>query len=138
MYRNVSYFYDEQKKGGIRLYTWDECGNPVIREVPHQSYCTYQVQYDSGKKSIFGTDVERKYFVNKKQRDQFVENNPGLKILEAFKPEIEFLRSEYFDSYEKPDFAKFKLRTHYLDIEIATGVSMKYSMNHRIKIRKKP
>jgi DNA polymerase elongation subunit (family B) len=123
MYRNIHYTYDPDNNwnGCITLGTWDAQGNPKIEKIEHNSTLLFETPRKTGLLSIFNTNVEKKYFKNKKERSKFVEAHRELKIFECKDPRVEFLSQRFIDSYDKEDFAKFPLRVHYIDIEIAVG-----------------
>lgn len=122
MYRNLSYSTvnrDGKKQGVIDLFTWDENGNRIHKQVDHDCFVTYEVPFETDLKSIHGTNLKRKFFKTKTERFQWLEENSDKKIFESDDPEMEFLNSSFGDVYDSEEFSKFDLRIHYIDIEVA-------------------
>lgn len=120
MYRNISYGFDDNWNGQITLRTWDKHGNRITIKEPHRSFVTYEVQEETDLKSIYDTNLERRYFNSIKERNGFA-NSIGLnaKIFEKAQPEIEYLHQKFYKDREKASFAQFPLKVHFFDIEIA-------------------
>ena len=120
MYRNISYSNDDNGQGIITLRTWDAQGKPVTETVEHNLHTFHQVDRPTKFKSIFDTNLAETFFKNRQARNSFIKKYPNLKMFECLKPESEFLISKYLNQNEDKDFARFPLRTHFIDVEIAT------------------
>lgn len=123
MYRNIVYRIDKDNnwQGEIHLYTWDKDGHPVVQQYPHNSHLYYEDFHGKDGTSIFGTPLKRIEFVNTINRKKFIVQHPDLKYFEVEPPAREFLKTQFSKNCMNPDFSKFKLRKHYLDLEISVG-----------------
>jgi DNA polymerase elongation subunit (family B) len=123
MYRNLSYSQvkdtNGKPSGQIDLFTWDKDGNPIHEKIKHNCFVTYEVPFETGLKSIHGTNLKRKMFSTKTDRYKWLKDNADKKVFECADPETELLNCLYGDQYDSEDFAKFDLRVHFVDIEIA-------------------
>jgi DNA polymerase elongation subunit (family B) len=123
MYRNVSFKNNDNGQGIIVHRTWNAQGVPIIEEIEHNLHTFHQVDRPTKFKSIFDTNLTQTFFKNRQARNGFLKKYPDLKFFECLKPESEFLISRYLDQNEDKDFAKFPLRTHFIDIEISVESS---------------
>ena len=125
MYRNVSYHVNQDKNGIITLYTWTKDGDPITETIEHNTHVIYHDDKNtkSSIKSIYGRPCSERFFKNTFERKKFIETFVGHErdILEAKKPEVEFLTSKFIDCNELLTFQQFPLRIQYLDIEIAVS-----------------
>lgn len=138
-YRNVAYRVNrETRMGEILLYGYDTNNNPQTYKFDHQSHVKYKVPYKTTEKSIFNDNIATKKFRNVYERNKWMKSLDGsIKIFEALRPEEEFLQGRFHSNVNDQSFNTQPLRTHFLDIEVAIGLSPKYNQNHKIKIRKK-
>ena len=136
MYRNICYKINKEDcwQGEIHLFTWDKFGNRITQKYQHNSHLYFE-DAKGDAESIYGTKLKRKEFKNIIDRKRFIANNPDLNYFQCNTPVREFLFNLFRENNEDPDFAKDKLRTHFMDIEVAVG--SQYFGNHEIKIRKK-
>lgn len=121
MYRNICYKMDTSNhwNGSIVLFTWDSSGKRITKEIPHDSYLYYE---DSlGREySIYNNKIKKKTFKNTLNRKKWIEENKDVNIYECLYPTLEFLQNEYYDkNINIQEFAKYQLRTCFIDIEIA-------------------
>lgn len=116
-YRNCCYLYDEDHKGKIILFGYDLAGNPKTFICKHKSWIKYRVRYKTTEKDMYGNYVATKYFDNISQRKKYLDNTTGLWIVEAFRPETEFLHKVFTDYIFDSDFNQYILRTFFIDIE---------------------
>ena len=133
-YRNVVY---QSSKGGGRiiLYGYDKHNNPKTFTIPHISKAKYEVKFEAPDTSIFNKPVATKCFDTSYERYKWLQSlSDSVRVLEAHRPEVEFLHDQFSDIYLDPDFNTQPLRTHYLDIEIA--IASKYEPSHNIEIQK--
>lgn len=119
MYRNISYRIDDNWDGIIRLDTWDENGKPVTEEYKHRSHLFYD--HPKGEyTSIYGNKLKWKDFDSIIGRNKWIKEHRGkLEIYESIPPIREFLLERFAGQQETPEFTKFDLRIHFIDIEIA-------------------
>ena len=75
------------------------------------------MKYKTDEKDIYGNYVATKYFNSKWERDNYVKNAAGLKVVECLKPEQEFLHYMFDENVLESDFNKQKLRIQSIDIE---------------------
>lgn len=119
MYRNVVYNVRDGQ-GVITLFTWDEAGNRVHVDVPHNSTIYYEDT--RGKhKSLFGDPLAMKTFRNNGDRRRWQESHSEFRAFGSFSPVREFLLTHFNDKFEDPTFAQYPLRVCFLDIEIEVG-----------------
>lgn len=116
-YRNVCYQLDSQKNGQIIFFGFDHAGNRKTFICPWQSHIKYAVKYETDEKDVYDRNVATKYFSNVFERKKYIENANGLTIVEALRPEQEFLQEFFAENVLDEDFNKHQLRIHYFDIE---------------------
>lgn len=136
-YRNISYRSGSNGEGEIVLFGWDKEGKRDTFFFPFNPTAKYEVKENTPNKTIFDTSANIKTFKNSWDRKKWLDAiSDGVNVVEAFRPEQEFL-IEHFSKYAfNDDFNILPLRTHFLDIEIAMGNSG-FQGEHKIKIRKK-
>lgn len=100
----------------IKLFTWDEDGNRVIRDCPFNPYLYYEDQRGHYK-SIFGTPLTKKEFKTPFDRKKFIEDSHLKRLFENIKPAQQFLIDEYYPYYGSDDFTKNPLKICFWDIE---------------------
>lgn len=122
MYRNLSYEVrksdDGSAQGYIILFTWDENGNPVRKDIPHKSHLMFESPHGEHR-SIYGDRLEKIEFESRGDLYKWKRDNPRAKCYDMFSPEQEFLIENYADVCETADFRKHKLRKQFIDIEVA-------------------
>lgn len=117
-YRSCYYTVDQSDgKGKVILFGFDkkECRKTFI--CPHKCHIKYAVKYKTDEQDARGRYVATKWFDTKRQRDKYIEQATGLTIVEAMRPEDEFLHEMFDDVALDPEFNKQRLRVHYFDIE---------------------
>jgi DNA polymerase elongation subunit (family B) len=116
-YRSVCYTVDHEKKGRIILFGYDLNGNPKTFICPHKSWIKYVVKYDTQEKDIFGRYIATKWFDTSSARKKYLEAADGLEVMEALRPESEFLQKVFSDVVFEPVFNNQSMRVQSLDIE---------------------
>lgn len=134
-YRNVSY-HVINGQGEIVLDGWDKDKNPKTFYFPHLSKVVYETKEKTNAKTLFDTYAQIKYFNNSYDRKKWLASiDKNIKIIEAFKPEQEFLVDNFYDKVYDNDFNSLDLRTHFLDLEVAVETEFckpsegKYAIN---------
>jgi hypothetical protein len=116
MFRNCVY---DPKHGRCVLFTWDEDGNRIKKNVDYNPYLyteTSLEKYDA--KSIFGNKLKRRTFKNSFDRNQFIKNCGINRLFGNIKPVQQFLIDRYWKVNKHEDFGQFPLKTFFLDIEV--------------------
>ena len=136
-YRNIYYRNNSSGEGEIVLFGWHKNGNRDTFVFPFSPTAKYEVKENTPDKTIFDTCVNIKSFNNSWERKKWLDAaSDGINVVEAFRPEQEFL-TDVFSKYAlDDDFNILPLRTHFIDIEIAVGYSG-FKPDHKIQIRKK-
>ena len=117
-YRSACYSTDYEKKGRIIFFGYDLVGNPKTFICPHRSWIKYNVKYDTNEKDIFDRYVATKYFDNSQARRKYMEAvEGGMNILEALRPESEFLQRLFGADAFEPGYNTQQMRIQSLDIE---------------------
>lgn len=106
-----------EKEGQVVLFGFDTAGNPKTFVCPWKSYIKYNVMYKTDETDIYGHFVATKWFKSKYERDNYVKEANGMKIVECLKPEQELLHFLFDGEVLKMDFNKQPVRMHYFDIE---------------------
>ena len=116
-YRSACYTTGYDKKGRIILFGYDLAGNEKTFICPHRSWIKYVVKYDTEEKDIFGRYIATKWFDTAQSRRKYLEQADGLGVMEALRPESEFLQKVFGDVVFEPDFNNQPMRVQSLDIE---------------------
>lgn len=117
-YRSCIYVTDHDKKGRIILFGYDKNGNPKTFVCAHKSHIKYVVKYDTDEKDIYGRYVATKYFENTSSRSKYLDAvGDGLIIVEALRPEQEFLQKVFGSEVFSDNFNIQPQRIHSIDIE---------------------
>lgn len=116
-YRSACYTTGYDKKGRIILFGYDLAGNEKTFVCPHRSWIKYAVKYDTEEKDVFGRYVATKWFDTAQARRKYLEQADGLAVMEALRPEQEFLQKTFGDVVFEPDFNNQPMRVQSLDIE---------------------
>jgi DNA polymerase elongation subunit (family B) len=122
MYRNISYYIESspggEKQGMVKLDTWDENGERITEEVPAYSTLYYEDSRGTDN-SMFSTKLKKKVFKTTYDRFNWMKEDSSKRYFECLPPTKEFLFNKYKGAQETHEFSKYKLRTHFTDIEIA-------------------
>ena len=116
-YRSCVYTTGPDRHAVIVLMGFDSAGNPKDYIFPHTCKVKYRVKYPTAEKDIFGNYVATKEFANSYLRKRWLENAKGIWVVEAMRPEQEFLQDMFWKECRDDDFNKQPVRTHYFDIE---------------------
>jgi len=116
-YRSVCYMTDHERNGRIVFFGYDLAGNPKTFVCPHKSWVKYNVKYDTDEQDIFGKYVATKWFDNAQARRKYLEAADGINVLEALRPEQEFLQKLFGDIVFENGFNTQPMRVQSLDIE---------------------
>lgn len=119
MYRNIAYV-TKNKQGYIWISTWDEQGNRIEYEEPHDSYIFYEdpKRTDSPYKSLFNKPLVKKTFNSAWSRKQWCDQNKGVRLFEELPPVREYLINKYCGQEREPSFSQYPFRVFCLDIEV--------------------
>jgi DNA polymerase elongation subunit (family B) len=119
MYRNISYRLNKNWEGIIRLDTWDKDGNPVTEEHTHESHLYYDCSKGKAE-SVYGHKIKKLTFKSIVDRSRWVKEHTGsYEMFDMLTPVREFLVKRFAGQQETPEFTKFDLRVHFIDIEVA-------------------
>lgn len=136
MYRNATYRRDENGVGEITLYTFDANGIPITEVHTWESHLYLEESTGKDAISMFDTKLKKYSFPSSRERYKYLEKiGDNKRIFESVAPVKEFLMQRFAGHQETIDFTKFKLRIHYMDIEIAVehefpeADSAKYKIN---------
>jgi DNA polymerase elongation subunit (family B) len=116
MYRNCVY---EPKYGHCVLFTWDEDGNRIRKNVDYNPYLyteTSLEKYDA--KSIFGNKLKKRTFKNGFDRNKFIKNSNINRLFGNIKPTQQFLIDKFWKENKKEEFGQYPLKIFFLDIEV--------------------
>lgn len=114
MFRNVAYLpYDQL----MRLYTWDEKGNPITIDTTYEPYIYLETTHKEDCLSIFNTKLKKRRFRNQAERAQYLKENEIVRVFENLGVQQQFLIDYFSNQNENADFAKFPLKVYFLDIE---------------------
>jgi DNA polymerase elongation subunit (family B) len=114
MYRNVYY---NPFNESIFLSTWTEDGDRISTEIPFRPYLYVEQEGSKDGTSIFKTSLVKKFFKNSLERRRFTEKSANKRLFHNLSPEQQFLIDLYKDHNTNPEFAKFALKTYFIDIE---------------------
>lgn len=105
------------------MWGWDAYGNRTKQEIPYSPYI-YLEDKRGDAKSIYGTSLKKKEFLNQYERGKFVKESGVKRIFEDIKPYQQFLIDEYHRDCEKEEFSKHPLKVCIIDIENPNKNSM--------------
>ena len=114
MYRNVAYIPREQV---MRLYTWNDKGERITVDSTYEPYIYLETTHNEDCLSIFNTKLKKRRFKNQADRNQYLKDNNITRIFENLGVQQQFLIDYYSDQNETSDFAKYQLKTLFIDIE---------------------
>lgn len=121
-YRSACYVSPGKiEPGHIQFFGFDKKGKRTTFICPHKCRIKYRVGYDTGEKDVFGNFVQTKYFESPFDRKKWIDDNPSIFIVQAMKPEQEFLFDLFKEVVLDSDFNQQALRIFYLDIETEMG-----------------
>ena len=117
-YRSVFYNTNFQTHvGQIFLMGYDKQDNPKLFIFPWRSHVKFTVRYKTAEQDIYGNYVETRTFNNIYDRKRWIDTANGINIIEALRPEQEFLH-DLFDANVLDDtFNKQPVRIQFIDIE---------------------
>lgn len=117
-YRSVCYEVDpETHCGVIWFFGYDTLDTPTVFKIPWECHIWYRVMFETDVKDMHGHFLKEKKFKTVSQRRKYVEDSPGLNVVECLKPESEFLHWAFDDVVLDSDFNHQVPRTFFLDIE---------------------
>ena len=114
MYRNV--YYDSREET-YKLYTWDKNGERVVLDCSYSPYLYIENRLGTDGKSLFGTDLKKKYFRNQHDRRKFTTKLATHRVFENISCDQQFLVDMFWKQYNDDDFSKYPIRTYFIDIE---------------------
>ncbi len=114
MFRNVAYIPRDQL---MRLYTWDEKGNPITIDTTYEPYIFLETTHHEDCVSIFNTKLKKKTFRNQAERSQYLKEHEIVRVFENLGVQQQFLIDYFGTQNEDHDFTKFNLLVYYIDIE---------------------
>lgn len=118
-YRNIYYRNNSSGEGEIVLFGWDKAGNRDMFVFPFSPTAKYEVKENTPNKTIFDTSVNIKTFKNTWERKKWLDAaSEGINVIEALRPEQEFLINNFCEYALDDDFNTQPLRLHFCDIEI--------------------
>jgi DNA polymerase elongation subunit (family B) len=114
VYRNCVY---EPKQKRVQLFTWDENGERVRKQIPFYPYL-YLEDPKGSHTSIYGTKLRRKVFPTSYDRNKFLKESGIRRLFENIPPAQQFLIDNYWETHEDEEFLQHPLKIWFLDIEI--------------------
>lgn len=124
-YRNVcwippSNFKGRTGVGKIKLFGYDKNGNDAEFTFPFYPSVKYEVKQHTTEKDLYGKNVATKWFDDTQSQRAWCEAMEGkAKIISKYPPEQEFLINVFHKYVFDDDFNHQRIRTHYIDIEVA-------------------
>jgi DNA polymerase elongation subunit (family B) len=112
-YRNAVYNSRDQS---IKLFTWDEEGRRVTRDVTFNPYL-YLESPDGDKMSIYGTKVKKRAFNTQYDRTKYISDSGNRRLFENIPTVQQYLLETFWRENETPEFTQHPLRMVFLDIE---------------------
>ena len=114
MYRNVYY---DARNSTYKLFTWDKAGSRVVLDCSYSPYLYLESRTESDAKSLYGTDLKKKYFRTNGDRRKFATQGGIKRLFENLSCDQQFLMDLYWTKNAEPDFTKHELVTYFIDIE---------------------
>lgn len=114
MYRNLYY---DQPNQCVHLFTWDKDGNRVVNQCSYQPYLYVETHQKTDYKSIYKTNLKKKIFPTRKERNNFINKTGITRVFENLKCDQQFLVDMFHKEYHKPEFNQHPLKIWFLDIE---------------------
>jgi len=124
-YRNAcwippSNFGGKTGVGKIKLFGYDKEGNEAEFVFPFYPSVKYEVKQHTSEKDLYGKNIATKWFDDTQARRAWCEAMEGkAKIISCYPPEQEFLLGLFRKYVFDDTFNHQKIRTHYIDIEVA-------------------
>ena len=112
-YRNAVYNYKDEV---VDLFTWSENGDRIVTSIKCHPYFYYEDNSGS-ETSIFNTKLKIKEFKNHFDKFKFIKERCLSQIFDNYGPVQQTLIDTYAHHNESDDFAKFPLKTYFIDIE---------------------
>jgi len=101
----------------MRLYTWDDKGNPINIDTTYEPYIYLETTHNEDCLSIFNTKLKKRRFRNQAERAQYLKDNEITRVFENLGVQQQFLIDYFGNQNETQDFAKHPLKVYFLDIE---------------------
>lgn len=114
MYRNVYY---DARNGLFKLFTWDGDGERVVLDCSYSPYLYVESRTESDAKSLYGTDLKKKYFRTNGDRRKFATTGGIKRLFENLSCDQQFLMDMFWTKNTDSDFSKNDLVTYFIDIE---------------------
>lgn len=115
MYRNIYYNPGDSH---VTLFTWDDQGTRIQRQVEYNPYLYYETSSDDYDGiSLLETKLRKKYFSNQYDRVNFKKSYDNNRLFGDISCEQQFLIDYYYGQNESPEFSKFNIRYLFIDIE---------------------
>lgn len=114
MYRNVYY---DARNGLYKLFTWDGDGKRVVLDCSYSPYLYVESRTESDARSLYGTDLKKKYFRTNGDRRKFATTGGIKRLFENLSCDQQFLMDMYWTKNTDADFSKNDLVTYFIDIE---------------------
>lgn len=117
MIRNCTY---NNRAGEIRLYTWDEDGERVRRNIPYKPYV--MVEHEKGTyDSLYDTKLKKIEFDDEKHKNRFVRDSPTTRLFEKLPATQQYLVDNYWEVSESPNLMNNPVYNMFFDIETTSG-----------------
>ena len=115
MYRNVAYL---SKDRVVRLFTWDEDGNRVSYDVPHEPYYYVETKSAPDAMSLYNTPLKKVEFRDeyarqsriKELRRRLGDGCDNIRLFENVSILQQFLTDRYWEQNDSPDFTRFPIK----------------------------
>jgi DNA polymerase elongation subunit (family B) len=114
MYRNIVY---NKRSRSVCLMTWDETGKRVNLNASYEPYLYLETKKETGIKSLFDTNLNKKIFTTPSHRNRFIGDLAGDRVFENIRWDQQFLIDMFMSQNETPEFTQHPLKTWFLDIE---------------------
>lgn len=104
-------------------------GQPQIFAIPHNPRVVYNVKYDTDLKDIYGNNCIIKHFNTAFERRKWLTEKGNINVVEALKPEEEFLHDKFDKVVLDSNFNTQPLRYHFIDIETEVSESFMHPVD---------
>ena len=98
MYRNVYY---DARNGLYKLFTWDSDGERVVLDCSYSPYLYVESRTESDARSLYGTDLKKKYFRTNGDRRKFATTGGIKRLFENLSCDQQFLMDMYWTFFER-------------------------------------
>lgn len=116
-YRNITTTKVDNQHSIVLFGYSKETGKPKNFVLPLTCSVLYRVKYETNLKDIFGSSLAVKTFSNAFERYKWLDSKGSIQVVQAFKPEEEFLHEQFESVAHEPSFNTQPLRLHFIDIE---------------------